>query len=290
MSTAEIVEGEDRLIARAGDQVLFEYVFRPRLPRELAPRPYFHPVRTLAGTVLTRHQPEDHLWHLGIAYSWPVVNGLNFWGGPTFVRGKGYQHLDNHGSTRHLGWQGLDEELEWLGSSGERLALERRRLGLPAVAAGTGAWSLELATEIENSGLKPIRFGSPTTEGRPMAGYAGLAWRGVDALRAARVLFEPPPPAPAEEMGHRSRWIGIAGAGVTFAIAEHPANPGSPNRWFVRTEEYPLVTSSPVFDRYLELGPGERLLLRHRLLVADGAWSAEALGRELEPRPEPVEW
>ena len=305
MASAELREQADRLVARAGDRVLFEYVFKPELPPELSPRPYFHPVRTLGGIIITDHQPADHRWHLGISYAWPVVNGLNFWGGPTFVRGKGYQQLDNNGQIRHLDWSGREERLEWLDPKGVRVAVERRRLGVPEVDAAAASWSVELETEIENSGPGELRFGSPTTEGRPMAGYAGLSWRGPEPLRFAAVVLEGrtppaslPRPVPVpedrwdaaaqEEMGSRARWLALAGGGATVAVAEHPGNPGVPNRWFVRTDVYPLVASSPVFDHYLELEQGASLHLRHRLLVADGEWNGERLARELQPWPEPV--
>lgn len=313
MAAAELEELADRLVARAGDLVLFEYVFRPRLPPELSPRPYFHPVRTLGGIVVTDHQPADHRWHLGISYAWPVVNpgtavfpgGLNFWGGPTFVRGKGYQQLDNNGQTRHLDWNGREERLEWLDPKGARVAVERRRLGVPEGAPDGASWSFDLETEIENSRPEVLRFGSPTTEGRPLAGYAGLSWRGPESLRWAAVLLEGKPtpvglpqPVPVpedrwdaaaqEEMGSRARWLALAGGGATVGLAEHPGNPGVPNRWFVRTDVYPLVASSPVFDRYLEVEPGGTLRLRHRLLVADGEWSGERLAGELQPRLEPA--
>jgi hypothetical protein len=306
MPAAEIEKRTDRLVARAGDRVLFEYVFAPELAPVLSPRPYFHPVRTLGGIVITDHQPSDHRWHLGISYAWPVVNpggdvfpgGVNFWGGPTFVRGKGYQQLDNNGQTHHVEWSGNEERLEWLDPAGARLATERRRLGVPVVATDASSWSLDLQTEIENSGSQLLRFGSPTTEGRPMAGYSGLGWRGPESLRFANVLLEGrptptrlPQPVPVpedrwdaaaqDEMGSRARWLALAGGGATVGLAEHPANPGVPNRWFVRTDVYPLVTSSPVFDRYLELNPGGTLSLRHRLLVADGELSGERLAGEL---------
>lgn len=78
-------------------------------------------------------------------------------------------------------------------------------------------------------------------------------------------------------MGRRSHWLGCVGAGMTLGFFEHPANPGVPNRWFVRTEEYPLVASSPVFDAEVRLGPGAHLRLRHRVLFADGEWDAARL-------------
>jgi hypothetical protein len=306
MAAAELEQRADRLVARAGDRVLFEYVFKPDLPPLLSPRPYFHPVRTPGGIVITDHQPADHPWHLGISYAWPVVNpgggafpgGLNFWGGPTFVRGQGYQQLDNNGQIRHLDWSGREEHLEWLDPKGTRVAVERRRLGVPELAPDVASWYLDIETEITNSRPEALRFGSPTTEGRPMAGYSGLGWRGPESLRFAVVLLEGrptparlPQPVPVpedrwdaaaqDEMGIRARWLALAGGGATVAVAEHPDNPGVPNRWFVRTDVYPLVTSSPVFDRYLELEPGGTLRLRHRLLVADGEWSGERLAGEL---------
>jgi hypothetical protein len=265
-------------VARYGDRLLFEYVFRPALPLELSPRPYFHPVRSLAGLELADHQPADHRWHLGLAYGWPVVNGWNFWGGPTYVRGRGYVSMPNHGQIGHLDWRGREERLEWLDPDDTPVAAERRTIGLPEVDPAAGAWSLDLETEIENTGSRPLRIGSPTTEGRPLAGYAGLAWRGPDPLRDAAVLLDRGA-VDADAMGRRSRWLGYVGGGATLAFFEHAGNPGVPNRWFVRTAVYPLVTSSPVFDQVLELGPGGRLRLRHRLLFADGAWDAERLAR-----------
>ena len=285
-----VAERRGRLIAGHADCPLFEYVFEASLPRELAPRPYFHPLHSLAGVRLTDHQPSDHRWHLGLAYSWPVVDRWNFWGGPTFVRSRGYVDLDNHGEIRHLRWDhptksstsqgprwdGRHERLEWLDRHGDRIALERRLIGKPEVDRAAAAWWLELETDIQNAGERELRFGSPTTEGRPLAGYAGLAWRGPEELRHARVVFDDGQSSE-EAMGRQSHWLGHVGGGVTLAFFEHPANTGVPNRWFVRTEEYPLVASSPVFDTELRLPPFERLRLRHRLLFADGEWEAERL-------------
>jgi hypothetical protein len=284
VTRVRVDERNDRVIARFGDAVLFEYVFRPALAHSLAPRPYFHPVRTLAGTLLTDHKPADHAWHLGLAYSWPVVNSWNVWGGPTFVRDRGYTDLDNHGEIRHTSWSGEIEELEWLDGEGEMMAGERRVIGVPDVDEKTQAWTLDLESEIQNTGRRPLRFGSPTTEGRPMAGYAGLAWRGTEALRHASVVFEGGA-AEGDPMGRRSRWLAVVAkdGGATVAMADHPDNPGVPNRWFVRTDEYVLVTSSPVFDTDLVLEPGRSLRLRHRMLIADGVWSADRLDGALRP-------
>ncbi len=67
-------------------------------------RPYLHPVRTLAGTVVTDHQPLDHVWHLGVGVALQDVDGVNFWGGRTYTRAAGeYVWRPDHGSIVRTG-------------------------------------------------------------------------------------------------------------------------------------------------------------------------------------------
>ena len=70
-----------------------------RIRPSSSPRPYLHPVRTLAGTVVTDHQPADHVWHLGVGVALQDVNGINFWGGRTYTRDAGrYVWRPDHGT------------------------------------------------------------------------------------------------------------------------------------------------------------------------------------------------
>lgn len=62
-------------------QPVAEYQDGSRIRAVSSPRPYLHPVRTLAGTVVTDHQPLDHVWHLGVGVALQDVDGVNFWGG-----------------------------------------------------------------------------------------------------------------------------------------------------------------------------------------------------------------
>ncbi|WP_203183884.1 DUF6807 family protein [Streptomyces pratensis] len=73
---------------------LLTYVYTPDDVQLESPRPYFHPVRTLGGDVVTAFRPWDHVWHKGITWSLPVVGEHNFWGGPTYVHGKDYVQLE----------------------------------------------------------------------------------------------------------------------------------------------------------------------------------------------------
>src|SRR5690242_14392931 len=86
-------------------QTVARYVWEPKLPAMVAPRPYLHPVTTLGGTTVTGFMPGDHQHHLGASVAIPVLNRANFWGGSTYVAGRGPLRLDNHGRQVHLGWR-----------------------------------------------------------------------------------------------------------------------------------------------------------------------------------------
>ena len=120
----------ESLVLRVAGRPVGRYVTRPELPPRLSPRPYLHPVTTLAGTTVTELTPADHAHHLGVGVAVPDVEGHNFWGGRTYVRDQGPTELDNHGAQRHSAFQlsdpdGFVEELRWIAAGGELLR-ERR--------------------------------------------------------------------------------------------------------------------------------------------------------------------
>ena len=80
---------------------LLRYVYQPEVPRVEVPKPYFHPLRTLSGEVVTHYRPHDHRWHTGLAMTMSVLSGMNFWGGNTYVRDKGYMLLNDQGRIDH---------------------------------------------------------------------------------------------------------------------------------------------------------------------------------------------
>jgi len=75
-------------------RVVADYVVRPELALALSPRPYLHPVRTLAGVRVTEAVPRDHPWHLGLSIAVQHVQGAdgrtaNLWrvpGNPATLR------------------------------------------------------------------------------------------------------------------------------------------------------------------------------------------------------------
>ena len=132
-------ERDDRVLVIDDGVVLAEYVHRPTDVQLESPRPYFSPIRTLGGEVVSLFRPHDHVWHKGIAWSLPVVGDENFWGGPTFVSGQGYVQLPNNGTQAHREFDErsdaavgarLVERLDWVTEAGEhrlRRTAHRRR-------------------------------------------------------------------------------------------------------------------------------------------------------------------
>ena len=301
MTTGEFVldlrmtETDDGLTFAVGDAQLVDYVARPADVRLESPRPYFSPVRTLRGEVVTDFRPADHVWHRGISWSLPVVGDENFWGGPTYLRDQGYVQLPNNGTQQHLSFDRLEiapdcrsasvvERLLWSTEAGRELFDETRRISV-ALLDDT-AWALTFDTTMTNLTPDPIPLGSPTTRGRPDAGYGGLFWRGPESFRGGRVLAPlggPAAPAHAADVlrGTRAPWLGFAGEHPsgrtsTVVMVDAPGNPRHPTPWFVRSTDYAGLCPAPFFHDEWVVAPGAAFRARYAVVVADGDHDAAA--------------
>ncbi|MCX5041384.1 PmoA family protein [Streptomyces coelicoflavus] len=292
---------------------LFSYVYRPEASWE-APKPYLHPVRTLSGALVTDYRPHDHRWHKGLQLTASHLSGQNLWGGNTYVHGEGYLALPERvGSMAHVAFTEtaaeadravIAEQLTWHPHGGELWAEEERRIEVRDVDPDTGSWSLTWTSAVTNRRAEALWFGSPTTHGRPAAGYTGLFWRGPRAFRGGRVLTaetsesaESSVSAESSEgdpMGSQSPWLAYVGehdgrdGHATLVFAHAPSNDHSgekgahPAHWFVRTDPFAAVAPSWAFHEELVLPPGETLARTYRVVVADGAWDRARVAAHLE--------
>jgi hypothetical protein len=284
---------------RRGEHALFRYVYEPNTDPLESPKPYFHPLRTLAGDEVSLFRPHDHVWHHGLAMTSAHLAGENFWGGATYVHGQGYVQLDNNGRIRHLAWDEmrqdgegvrLVERLHWSTHAGEVWIAEERVIAAGEPDEADGSWSLDLAFRLRNVRGEPLDFGSPTTNGRPQAGYGGLFWRGPRSFLHGTILAGGGLEGP-EVMGKAAPWLAYSGhhdgsgRAATLVFLDHPRNPRYPTKWFVRNDPFAAVSCSFMFDDEYLLAPGEELTLAYRVVVADGVWSRERIERYREGRP-----
>ncbi|ARQ67940.1 PmoA family protein [Streptomyces marincola] len=296
----------ERFAVRAGGVELLSYVYRPDPDPFESRKPYVHPLRTLGGRLVSGYRPNDHRWHKGLQMTASHLSGQNFWGGNCYVHGEGYQRLPERvGSMRHDGFPQVEasgerfelaEDLTWVENGGAEWARERRGLAVHAVDAAAGAWALDWSIRLTNIRDEPLRFGSPTTAGREMAGYTGLQWRGPRDFTGGAV-FGPGTEEGAERlMGTRGPWLAFTAehddvdARSTLVFAHAPENLDASSavhesHWFVRSEPIPTVAFSWAFFEEFALAPGESFAYRYRVLVADGAWDRERVAAHLAGLP-----
>ncbi|MFI5664148.1 PmoA family protein [Streptomyces sp. NPDC051684] len=291
----------DRVVVRATatGTDLFSYVYKPDPEAFEARKPYVHPLRTLSGNLVSGYRPNDHRWHKGLQMTASHLSGQNFWGGNCYVHGEGYLPLhDRIGSMRHDGFDAveagddelsLSERLTWIENGGAEWARERRGVRVHAVDAESGSYAVDWSIELTNTRAdgEALRFGSPTTAGREMAGYTGLQWRGPRDFTGGKVFG---PDAEGELMGTQGPWLAFTGEhddvdGHSTLVFEHaPENAEAihASHWFVRSEPIPTVAFSWAFFEEFALPAGETFRYRYRILVADGAWDEERVAARLK--------
>lgn len=253
----------DRVLLRDGAGVLLEYVHTATDAAIESPRPYAL-LRTRAGLDVTAYRPADHVWHKGLSLALPNVGVHNFWGGPTYVAGEGYVQLANNGAQVHRRFTastGIDERLDWLAPSGDVVLDERRVIAARLVDDDT--WALTWRSALRNVSGAPLAFGSPTTKGRPDAGYAGIFWRGPSSFSGG-AIHGPSGTLGDAARGTSSPWLALVApeddAGVLMAGVDDAP-------WFARSADYAGLSPAPFFFDETVLPPGDTLALAAVLIV-----------------------
>lgn len=254
-----------------------EYHWRPHLPAALSPRPYLHPVRTLGGTTVTEATPPDHPHHLGASLAIPDAGGTNFWGGRTYVRGKGPQPLPNHGTQTHHRWHTrtrtrLEHELHWTAPDGTLLLHEHRRI--TAHPIDHRAWALDFHYTLRNTTDRPLTISSPGAKGRTGAGYGGFFWR---APTAPATVHGPHATGTTRLHGATAPWLALATSGDTPWTLILIDTAAHRDPWFVRARDYNGAGPALAWTTPLTAAPGHGPQRRIIAVIADGALTTRAI-------------
>jgi hypothetical protein len=258
------------VVLRVGDSAVAEYVIDAEIDPLLAPRPYLHPVRTKAGTVVTDLRPADHPWHLGAGVAMPDVAGANLWGGRTYVAGQGYVWLPDHGRIEHIAWReqtsgAVTHDLAWRGPQGTTLLAERRTVRAVGTTSG---WRLTFALRLTNPGETAVSLRSPAVNGRgDGAGYGGFFWR----LPPTTDLTLASGPQHSERDINGSAWPSLTVRGQTpggrYALTF--SGLAGDDRWFVRAAEYPAIGIAFAFEHPLLIPPAETIQRIYTVVISD---------------------
>ncbi len=279
----EIREPDDRAVEihRAGGGLLMRYVYRPDTAADEAPRPYVHPVNTLAGELLTNFRPNDHRWHHGLSFTINCLAGFNFWGGPTYRAAGGYQWRGDHGAQRHVAWlekaaHRLVHTLEWRPGGADQLLLREQRT-LEIALAGPQAWTLRWAATLQNASRLPLALGQyHSSHGLVGSHYSGLQFRGARELldehgdMTIGIFADGGLSGEKTVHGARGRWMEWRGQkdGSQRRVTVRFASNHGPIHWFIRRNN-PLAALPFQYENELLLDPGAFLAVDHTLTFAD---------------------
>jgi hypothetical protein len=312
MSAPKTIQSEfiDDAILRVsyGNQVLFDYTYRPNTPQPHCPRPYFHPIYSLAGDVLTNTRPSDHPWHQGLSLTMSSVNGMNFWGGPTYrAKDREYSNIDNVGAQQHLRWTKAEplengrghawtETLDWVGPRGEHVFTESRKLTVCDIDPENEFWRLVWESELTNVLGESITHNSYCSgEGLLGSGYTGLFLRmsrGFDRT-PTHIFTSPDKPvwddyhdgktvlaSPDQLNGWPSSRLAYQGIfdtslqGCLLVCEDLTENPSYSHHWFCRPQ-FPCLAWSTAFLDPQIISPNETVRLHHSLGIAGGFWTKD---------------
>jgi len=243
------------------------------------PKPFFHPVRTPQGHVLSISEPYDHVWHRGLWFTFKFVNTDNFW---EEREPFGVQRVCGVPTVAHSDPQSLTLGLmlDWIPpGSADAILFEQRTI---TWREQEDACEFDWTTVITSSTDAKLDRTPYTTWG----GYGGLSFRGSRHWHVDRYLL---PEGGMERLapGVRGPWCDLSGRvdggpGLTGGIAllDHPENPRHPTPWYAGSGSGAFINAALLLAEPMSLAKGEPLRLRYRVLVHDGVWTVDRLASE----------
>jgi hypothetical protein len=263
-----------------GKHVVWRFNYGPELNV-----PFFHPVATSDGHVLTWNRPPDHAWHHGMWFSWKFINGVNYWehgsqaGKPDGRTDWSHVRVEtrrDHSAT-------ISMALAYHPAGDQEIVLrERRRIDIFAPEAG-GAYLMDWTSTFVAGSHDVVLDRTPPKE-QAWGGYAGLSVRFAKDLKQRQLTGL----EGLVDFGAGNRYRGRALAmdysglvddkAIGLAFLDHPQNPRSPTPWYaIRGPVMSYLNAALLNDEPLTLDAGEQMTLRYRLGIHSQRWDADRL-------------
>ncbi len=240
-----------------GGETIWE--FHPDAPEG---KPFIAPMRLPDGRDATLLRPKDHVWHLGIWFSWKYLNGVNYWepgAGKTVVRSV-VPTIENDSAE-------VKVQIDYINQNApERIVLKEERRIVFSKPDVKGAYSIKFFHHFTAREQDVVLDRTPP---HPHGGgYAGLAFRlnpifakfethcanGESEMRTIREK-------PADWIEYRDPQTGT---GIRITILK-----GSPESRFYaqKSDSYCLINPCPVMTGPRTIKAEEPLDLEYRLDV-----------------------
>ena len=248
-------------------------------------KPYFHPIYSASGKIVTRQFPmarvegesRDHPHHRGLWFTHGDVNGVDFWAADPSRKG------GKQGSvvlTGVLAATSGDKEgtirarFDWKGPEADVLLREDRTVVIPQPPPGLRIMDLD----IRLTAVREARF-VDTKEGTfairvadSMNEKNGGVLRNAEGVEGEKQVWGRPSP-------YMNYFGTIGGEQLGIAILDHPSNPGHPTHWHVRSYGLFAANIFGLHDFYNDkardggrtLEPGQTWRFRYRVIVYPGS-------------------
>ena len=282
-------------------------------------KPVLYPLRTSAGTVVTRGFPleprpgerVDHPHHVGLWLNHGDVNGFDFWNNSDAIPAK---DAAKYGTIVHRAIKsaksGADKgELQvtedWTTPDGKTLLREdttyvfRGGAGLRSIDRITTLTALDQKVTFRDSkegmiGMRVAReLEQPSDKAEIFtdAGGKATAVAKLDNTGVSGSYTSSEGKTGDAVWATRAPWTMLSGKigsePITLAILDHPKNPTHPTYWHARG--YGLFAANPFgakaytdgkAETNFALEPGQSVTLKHRVLILSGPTTAEQLGAQ----------
>ena len=279
-------------------------------------KPVLYPLRTAAGTIVTRGYPldpragerVDHPHQVGLWFNYGDVNGIDFWNNSDAIKP---EERNKYGTIRHVKIKRavsgksegqLEVEMQWVMPDGKPALREettfifRAGSDLRAIDRVTKLTALDrrVAFNDNKEGVLGIRVArqleQPSDKPEVFADASGKA-TAVPRLDNTGVTghYQSSEGKQGDEVwGTRGKWTMLSGKigqeQVTLAILDHPKNPGYPTYWHARG--YGLFAANPLGQEVFTNGkqklrfalePGQSATFRYRVLILSGETGPDVL-------------
>jgi len=273
--------------------------------------PYFHPLATVEGAVLTDLRPGDHLWHRGLRFAWQKINGLEgYWTWPDGEK-RWPDKVMGRSDVTAVKFAANDDfsarfELEMsYHPPGEPADLTEKRVIEVSAPDQDGNYHIDWQGVFTGGAKGAVLGRTPILgeeEGKWFGGYAGLQFRvaahdqistwtvsnsegAVVASKADDISTET-----RENLeplhGKSARWVDLTldmadgkKGGVT--IMDHPGNLRHPSPWHIAAMPHEFH-HAPLFSGPYTLDAGKELPFRFRILVHSGRVEKGGVEKEWE--------
>lgn len=242
-------------------------------------RPFFHPLATPAGHVLSLFEPHDHWWQRGLWFAIKFVNGENFWEEKDNTVWGTQQTIGTPTATHHPdGSISVFSRINWIRPKNAATIInEQRKFDYRPL--DKDSYALDFLFSLTPTDDVKLDRTVYTTWG----GYGGLTFRGTRDWHEPRLLFSDGSTSP-RPIGNPALWCDLSGpldGGIRpfggIAMFDHPGNPRHPSPWYGNTNPSHYFNASFLFHEPMDLPGGEALNLRYRVVVHDHLWEEDRL-------------